>query len=286
MDWPNSNFECIFGVSVVDSRIVEHPRENSETILHKIKVGMQWELRVNWGLENEGAEMDVAKVLFEHCRENVVERIRQRLPLENEFLLTMRNSPNHCPYDISRIADPTNPISFVIDVDSQGLSQQGQGIELFVEDIDSFAEAQNVEPQEVKALLPLGLSEDEVQTFFEEIIGENFHQGDWGGELNDLVASNIRVGGKRVRAAFLLKGSGTKGKLTIAKCGKNGDQIVRLVGAPVDLYIIQHVGEIDQQVIYDLKSKVQLKVSKGESCRMCILDGTETARILKAYKKL
>ena len=101
-----------------------------------------------------------------------------------------------------------------------------------------------------------------------------------------MVTSHIKVGGERLRAAFLLKGSGTQGKLTIAKCGKNGDQIVRLVEATVDLYVIQHVGEIDQRVIYDLRSKVQLKNSKGEKCLMCIIDGTETARILKAYGKL
>jgi hypothetical protein len=88
-----------------------------------------------------------------------------------------------------------------------------QGAELFVEDIDSFCKARNIQPQEVKALLPLNLPEDEIQTFFEEIIGENFHQEDWGGELNDLVTSQVKVRGKRIRAAFLLKGSGTKGKL-------------------------------------------------------------------------
>lgn len=166
------------------------------------------------------------------------------------------------------------------------IEPQQQVQELFVEDIDSFREAQSIQPQEVKALLPLNLPEDEIQTFFEEIIGENFHQEDWGGELNDLVTSQVKVDGKRIRAAFLLKGSGTKGKLTIAKCGKNGDQIERLVEAPVDLYVIQHVGEIAQRVIYYLRSKVQLKVSEGQKCQMCILDGTDTARILKAYGKI
>jgi hypothetical protein len=230
--------------------------------------------------------MDVVRVLFEHSREHVVEMLQKGLPLEDELLLTTQNSPNYCPYDISRIVDPTTSVSFVIDLDSQGLPQQTQIVELFVEDIDSFCEARNIQPQEVKALLPLNLPKDEIQTFFEEIIGENFHQEDWGGELNDLVTSQVKVSGKRIRAAFLLKGNGTKGKLTIAKCGKNGDQIVRLVEAPVDLYVIQHIGEIDQRVIYDLRSKIQLKVSEGQKCQMCILDGTETARILRAYGKI
>jgi hypothetical protein len=174
----------------------------------------------------------------------------------------------------------------LLGLDSQSLPEHVQEFELHVEDIDSFYEARNVKPQEVKALLPLDLLEDEIQTFFEEIIGENFHQEDWGGELNDLVTSQVKVGGKRIRAAFLLKGRGTRGKLTIAKCGKNGDQIVRLLDAPVDLYVIQHVGEIDQHVIYDLRAKVELKVRDGRKCQMCILDGTETARILTAYGKI
>lgn len=165
-------------------------------------------------------------------------------------------------------------------------SKTENSVELFVEDIDSFNRVQEVRPEEVKDLLPLNLLEDEVQTFFEEIMGENFHSRDWGGELNDLVSSHVRIGGRRVRAAFLLKGRGIKGRLTIAKCGQNGDQIVRLLEAPVDLYVIQHVGEIDQRVIYDLQSKVQLRVRTGHKCKMCVLDGTDTARILKAYGKI
>jgi hypothetical protein len=230
--------------------------------------------------------MDVVKVLFERCREHVAERLAQSLSLEHELLLTMENSPDHCPYDIARIADPANPVPFAVGVESQGNAPPSQRVELFVDDIDTFGEARNIKPQEVKDLLPLALSEDEVQTMFEEIIGENFHQEDWGGEINDLVTSHVTVGGKRLRAAFLLKGSGTKGRLTIAKCGKNGDQISRLTEAPADLYVIQHVGEIDQRVMYDLRDKVLLRVFKGESCQMCILDGTETARILKAYQRL
>jgi hypothetical protein len=158
--------------------------------------------------------------------------------------------------------------------------------ELFIEDIDSFAKARDINPREVKPLLPLDLSEDDIQTHFEEIIGENFHQQDWGGETDDLNTSQIKFGGRRIRAAFLLKGKGTKGKLTIRKCGKNGDQIVRLVEAPADLYVIQHVGEIDERVISDLRSKIQLMNSQGKNCQMCIIDGTDTARILKAYGKI
>ncbi|MBD3309535.1 hypothetical protein GF348_24360 [candidate division KSB3 bacterium] len=286
MPWATSSFECWFGVSIVDTRFLRQPRERSETDLHKMKVGITWELRINWEFDIASAEKDIVKVLFERSKESVIESLKKGLPLEDELVLTTQNSPDHCPYDISRIADPATPVSFIVNLESQNSPKQVQEIELFVEDIDSFCEARDVQPHEVQDLLPLSLSEDEIQVFFEEIIGENFHQEDWGGEMNDLVSSQVRIGGKRVRAAFLLKGSGTRGKLTIAKCGKNGDQIVRLVEAPVDLYVIQHIGEIDQRVIYDLKSKVRLKTSEGQECQMCVLDGTETARILRAYEKI
>lgn len=286
MDWATDDFECLFSVSMVDTRFVGQPRERSETDFHRMQVGITWKLRVNWRLDSDSAEMDVVKVLFEHAREYIIEGLQKGLPLEDELLLTTQNSPDYCPYDISLIADPATSVTFVVNLDNRNLPQQVQEVELFVEDIDPFCEARNVQPQEVEALLPLDLSEDEIQAFFEEIIGENFHQEDWGGEMNDLVTSQVKVSGKRIRAAFLLKGSGTRGKLTIAKCGKNGDQIVRLAEAPVDLYVIQHIGEIDQRVIYDLRGKVQLKVSEGQKCQMCILDGTDTARILRAYGKI
>jgi hypothetical protein len=284
LNYITNNFECLFNVSVVDSRFVGQPRERSQTTFYNIKASMTWELRVDWRMDDDSDEMNVLRVLREYCSEYVAERIKLGLPIENELLLSVENSPDNCPYDISLITDPTTVLSFTIEFDFQSVSLQG--IELYVDDIDSFNKVRNVKPQEVKTLLPLNLSENEIQTFLEEILGENFHQDDWGGELNDLITSFVRVGGKRMRAAFLLKGNGTKGKLTIAKCGKNGDQIVRLFEAPVGLYIIQHVGEIDQRVIFDLWTKVQLKVSKGEKCQMCVLDGTETARILRAYGKI
>ncbi len=158
--------------------------------------------------------------------------------------------------------------------------------ELYVDDIDSFSKVREVMPQDVRALVPLNLLEDQIQTFLEEIIGENVHQPDWPGETNDLLTSQLRVNGKRLRAAFILKGRGTSGKLRIRDCGKKGDQIVKLANAPADLYIIQHINEVDEQVIVDLRDKIQLKNRQGTSCQMCIIDGTDTARILKAYSKI
>jgi hypothetical protein len=88
MDWATDNFECLFDVSMVDSRFVGQPRERSETDFHRIRVGMTWELRVNWKLDHDSAELDVVKVLFEYSREHVIERLQKGLPLEDELLLT------------------------------------------------------------------------------------------------------------------------------------------------------------------------------------------------------
>jgi len=52
------------------------------------------------------------------------------------------------------------------------------------------------------------------------------------------------INGKRMAAAFLLKGHGTRGKLTIKKCGKKGNQILKLLEEPGEVYIVQHVGRL------------------------------------------
>ncbi|MEE9124307.1 MAG: hypothetical protein V3U14_07410 [candidate division NC10 bacterium] len=158
--------------------------------------------------------------------------------------------------------------------------------ELFIEDIDSFAKARDINPRQVKQLLPLKLLQDQVQTFFEEIIGEQFHKQDSEGKASDSLTIHVKVGGDRLKASLLLKGSGIKGKLTINKCGKSGLQIEKLVEAPADLYVVQHVDGIDERVITKLRGKIALMNSQGKKCRMCIVDGTDTARILLAYGKI
>lgn len=158
--------------------------------------------------------------------------------------------------------------------------------EVFLDNIDSFARGARVPPHVVLPALPLQLLEDHIQSHFEWIIGEPFHSVDWGGETADLLTSRLRVNGRLTRGAFLLKGRGTRGKLTIRKCGKNGDQILKLLRAPADIYIIQHVDEIDEAVVSDLRDKVQLKLAQGTECSMCIIDSLDTARIFVAYGRL
>ncbi|MGH7431187.1 MAG: hypothetical protein ACREI5_05150 [Candidatus Methylomirabilales bacterium] len=158
--------------------------------------------------------------------------------------------------------------------------------ELFIEDIDSFAKARDINPRQVKRLLPLNLSADQVRTFFGEILGEPLRRPDEEDAATDIFTSTVRTGGDRARAALLLKGATTRGKLTLKKCGKRGEQIARLVAVPAELYMLQHLDQIETPVIRELKTKIQSLNGEGKQCRICLVDGMDTARILVAYGKI
>lgn len=159
---------------------------------------------------------------------------------------------------------------------------------IYVDDIDSFKEVRKIDPSQVKDLVPLDLKEQYIKESLAEIIGEAFIQKDWGGEWSDLFTTRIILGRKRVSAAFLLKGRGLrKSKLTIADCGKNGDQIVRLVKQPAALFIVQYVGEIDPMVLEFLEAMVEKESRKSNRILYyCLMDGIDTARVLLAYRKI
>jgi len=157
--------------------------------------------------------------------------------------------------------------------------------ELFIEDIDSFAKARDINPRQVKPLLPLNLSGDQVRTFLGEILGEPLRRPD-GDAATDIFTSTVTTGGDRARTALLLKGATTTGKLTLKKCGKDAAQIARLVAVPAELYILQHLDQIDSRVIRELKTKIQSLNGEGKQCRICVVDGMDTARIFLAYGKL
>ncbi|MGA2972610.1 MAG: hypothetical protein ABSE39_08325 [Candidatus Bathyarchaeia archaeon] len=154
-----------------------------------------------------------------------------------------------------------------------------------VEEIESFEKARSVDRDKVRRLLPIELEEEKIKQSLAAIVGEEFIQKDWGGEKSDLFTSRLRLRGRRCLAAFMLKGRGTPRKLTIADCGKNGDQILRLVEEPADLFIVQHIREIDSSVVDLLERLVAEKSMGRKKLFYCVIDGVDTARILLAYKK-
>jgi hypothetical protein len=162
---------------------------------------------------------------------------------------------------------------------------------LYVEDIDSFRKVRDVNPDQVRDRLDgngiLQISEDEIQQGLELILGEVFHKKDWGGEINDLYSSLVQVNGRRVATAFLLKGNGLrKPEMRIADCGKHGDQVQRLFRSSAELFIVQFVGRVGEDVITDIDTNVQLLRKNRHNANYLVIDGLNTARLLAAYDKL
>ena len=161
---------------------------------------------------------------------------------------------------------------------------------LYVEDIDSFSKVRDVNPGAVADVLKEGrieLAEEHLQLALEQILNVSFHRLDWGGETNDMYTANVLVNGARTATAFALKGKGCKAReLTIADCGKNGDQLVRLLESPADLFVVQYVGPVSDAVIKDIDGKVEHRRGLGKPGWYCVIDGQDTARVLRAYGQL
>ncbi|TFH48536.1 MAG: hypothetical protein E4G89_06120 [Methanothrix sp.] len=161
---------------------------------------------------------------------------------------------------------------------------------LYVEDIDSFRKVRDVNPAIVMSVLTDGYldrSEDSVQIALERILSVPFHKKDWGGEINDLYTANVIINGVRHETAFLLKGNGIRSKtMEIKHCGANGDQILRLCNSPAKLFVIQFVGRISEAIVLDIDGKVRQMRSQGRDAWYCIMDGQDTARVLRAYGEL
>jgi len=161
---------------------------------------------------------------------------------------------------------------------------------LYVEDIESFHKVRDINPAAVSDILKDGYldkSEDSIQTALERILNVPFHKKDWGGETNDLYTANVLINGVRHETAFLLKGNGLKNKtMEIKHCGKNGDQILRLCNSPAKLYIVQFVGQISEAIVSDIDGKVRHARAQGKNAWYCIMDGQDTARVLRAYREL
>jgi hypothetical protein len=161
---------------------------------------------------------------------------------------------------------------------------------LHIDDIDSFEKVRSVQPSTVTQFLEHGrieISEDSVKSAIEEILQVAYHHQDRPNELDDIYTANVIVKGSRRSTAFLLKGPGIgKKEMTIADCGKNGDQIVRPFDAPADLFIVQFIGRIAEMVIKDVEGKTAALHKGGKKAQFLIIDGQDTARLLFAYGKL
>lgn len=154
---------------------------------------------------------------------------------------------------------------------------------IYLEDLDSFARMRGITRSAATKLVPLDIPERKVKELLCKVLGVAPIPEDWGGERSDLVA-DVGYRGKTITAAFMLKGKGTRGRLTISRCGKNGDQVIRLIEEPARLFVIQHVDAIDSNVTKLLKIAVG-SIAKTEQLYYCVADGVETARLFEAYAR-
>jgi hypothetical protein len=155
-----------------------------------------------------------------------------------------------------------------------------------IEEINSFEKAGAVSPQAVAHIsaTKLPLAEQTVKEYVSRILGEPYLERDWGGELSDIVTTRVQLGGRRIGAAFLLKGKSFKKTLKPSDLGTNGDQIRRLSKQAVDLYVVQHVGQFDEAVYDQVRDMVVARrVERGEHIVGSVWDGSDCARLFVAH---
>lgn len=128
------------------------------------------------------------------------------------------------------------------------------------------------------------VSENEIKRLLCELLGEVTIDKDWGGEERDIYSSNFLIGGNRHTASFLLKGPSKFHEMTLADCGKNGDQIYRLFNTPADVYVVQHCHRISPAVRKTVEAFALTKFTVKS--RYLFIDGYDTARILHSCGRL
>lgn len=155
-------------------------------------------------------------------------------------------------------------------------------LRIMAEEIDEFKKAL---PYTVKMNIDelKKYSEEQIKTWFAEIINEENVPKDWGGEYSDLYTTHIHLRGKRLHAAFTFKGPSKFHPMKMNDLGKNGDQIVRLFQEPANILILQHCHYISAAVSHTMEAFASRMYMPRY---YCLLDGIDTLRILRGYKKI
>jgi hypothetical protein len=150
--------------------------------------------------------------------------------------------------------------------------------EHFVEDFAEFSRVKNApKPDDVEPMRHV--SEKAFKACLAKILGDNV-AADWGGEQSDHFTSHLHLDGRRVTAAFLLKGPAKFGPMGLNHLGKNNDQIYRLAQEPADVLIVQHSHDITSPVRATLRA---FAVQPGRPRRYCLIDGRDSLWLLRAY---
>lgn len=137
-----------------------------------------------------------------------------------------------------------------------------------------------------KSLIPRPVPEAVFKKGVQKILGETGKFQDWGGELNDLLTSRVRLNGRRRLAAFGFKGPGQGGRLTPKKMGKNGDQIQRLFMSTAEVFFVQYWDQVDESVYHLMQELAKAKsASEGKTIYYGVIDGSDTQALIGAYPR-
>jgi hypothetical protein len=157
-------------------------------------------------------------------------------------------------------------------------------MEVFPSDIAPLDQAANETRASQGELTKLkGILEADVKNAFAEIIGEAFIPKDAPSETSDLQTNRVWLNGQQVSAVFSFKGRGLPRPLTPGNFGKHGTQISKLFTEPADLIVIQHCDKVTNEVRHHMRA-FATRISQLRP--FLILDGSDTVRVLRHFKKL
>jgi hypothetical protein len=156
--------------------------------------------------------------------------------------------------------------------------------EVFPEDIDEFSSCRDRGDPGPDEWMPYmrATPEAAVKSKLCQILAD-LPKNDWAGEQADHFSVSVHLGGRRIPAAFLLKGPATFREMTPELLGKRADQIYRLASTPARLLVVQHCYTIGEAVRATLRA---FAVAPHNPRWYCLIDGKDTYKILKAYGKL
>lgn len=215
-------------------------------VQNKINPSFETELKVIADYSTNHFVADTGKL--EQSKESIVSIIGQiREVIENKIIVhpLIMGAPS---YDHSANQNKG--------IDSGTLMWEGWDFyEIFAEDIDEFSKIKKIPDLKDGEWIDYmkSISESEVKMKLCEIVQE-IPAKDWGGEMNDLFASNVHQSGRRTTAAFVLKGPARFSEMTMKHLGKNADQIFRLAQSPARLLIVQHSHSIGEAVRATLRA--------------------------------
>ncbi|MBI2281968.1 MAG: hypothetical protein HYU68_14935 [Bacteroidetes bacterium] len=156
--------------------------------------------------------------------------------------------------------------------------------QVFIEDIDNFKPlAEKVKAEHIASkYAKSAFLEDDIEETFLKILNEPFKELDSAAETRDLSTDKVTINGKRIASVWMFKGRAVRGSLKIKDCGARADQLLKLSkNSFAQLFVIQHGHKIEPEVIEALRDHI-LAHALTHDIKILVIDGTDTARILKA----